>query len=170
MITGSNYVLRKPLNGIGIVIDVYYTNTLKDTIRLYDVDKIYYSQTGADVTMYIGEENPKIEITSAHLFGYDSGGFIQSLNGISAKDLQELVDSNYCIHHIASSSSVVEVTSLNAVVGNSLTSSSFIGKNIRLIAFNGLSYSTGFILSGSTITFNDGTSFVGGESVVVLYS
>lgn len=61
-------------------------------------------------------------------------------------------------------------TTLSAFAGTTLIDPSFIGKKIKLIAFNGLIYSTGFILSGSTIAFTDGTSFAGGENVVVLYS
>jgi hypothetical protein len=60
--------------------------------------------------------------------------------------------------------------SLVATPGPNLVSSSFASRVIKLVAFNGLSYTDGFTLSGSTITFTDGTSFAGGENVVVLYS
>lgn len=71
---------------------------------------------------------------------------------------------------LSSSSGALYSKSITASAGSTLTDAAFVGKTIKLVVSGGLSATDGFTLTGSTITFTDGTTFTNGQNVVVIYS
>lgn len=97
---------------------------------------------------------------------------IDEINGapIDGETVAELIAIIQVAAVLPSDGGTLDLVDITATAGTTLTSASLSGKTAHLVIWDNTLASTGFALVGTTITFSDGTTFAGGESVKVLVS
>jgi hypothetical protein len=71
---------------------------------------------------------------------------------------------------LPSGSGSLDIIEVTASAGTTLTDAGLSGKTVHVIFMGGIAATTGFALVSTTITFSDGTTFAGGETVKILVS
>jgi|688.fasta_scaffold1570918_2 hypothetical protein len=68
----------------------------------------------------------------------------------------------------SSGGTTLDILTHTASAGTTITEAGLAGKGIHAIIYNGLAITSGYTFAITTITFTDGTTFAGGESVKII--
>lgn len=97
---------------------------------------------------------------------------IDSINGaaIDGESIDEIIAIMQVASVLPSGSGSLDILSVTASAGTTLSDAGLSGKTVHVVFIGGIAATTGFALASTTITFSDGTTFEGGETVKILIS
>jgi hypothetical protein len=164
------------VSALNTIINMYSINIDTDFVAIINnvngSDDAYMQAHG----IALSNEKGFVAIRQAGKFIAIAPSNISDINGtalpggLNASDIIAIIAAAIDLAQAAVNVSGIAVLAVTASAGTTISNAALSGKTVHAVLFNNISATTGFNLSGSTITFTDGTTFGGGESVKILFS